>query len=267
MGYKGQGKKTQKQFPFQKANHNSTILSAHQLRMVEERGPKLIHACSLDHPCQVVWIDAHKCAPNSPFQATAMIFLPLLFHEGHTPPSDHDQQLSWPAGQHVLLQTDPSIWSHQTKAICLCKLHAQIVAKKKWHAQVQQLPSQFRQRDNPMHTSSHRIRKGWQHTAGDGTLACSPCLCLHSLDTPIILTQRQPQNLQLHSNQHLLLAQKNLSSNLDELTADYDVCIVESALRFVRARSDGVLDRVYMNLKARYQLSFSPGQDIELLIT
>ena len=50
MGKKRTGK-IQKQFPFQKANHNSTILSAHQLRMVEERGPKLIHACSLDHPC------------------------------------------------------------------------------------------------------------------------------------------------------------------------------------------------------------------------
>jgi len=28
-----------------------------------------------------------------------------------------------------------------------------------WHAQVQQLPSQFRQCNNPMHTSSHRIRR------------------------------------------------------------------------------------------------------------
>jgi hypothetical protein len=63
MGKKRTGK-IQKQFPFQKANHNSTILSAHQLRMVEERGPKLIHA---------------------------FFSLPLLFHEGHTPASDHDQ--------------------------------------------------------------------------------------------------------------------------------------------------------------------------------
>ena len=44
-------------------------------------------------------------------------------------------------------------------------------------------------------------------------------------------------------------------------TADYDLCTAEPALRFVRARSDGIIDRVYMNPKARYQLSFSHGQE------
>ena len=43
-------------------------------------------------------------------------------------------------------------------------------------------------------------------------------------------------------------------------TADYDLCTAMRT-RYVRARSDGIIDRVYMNPKARYQLSFSHGQE------
>jgi len=134
-----------------------------------------------------------------------------------------------------------------------------------WHAQVQQLPSQFRQCNNPMHTSSHRIRR-----AGSTLPVMALLLVLMSV---LALSRHTNHSHAKTTTKPATTQQLAFTTSTEESafqlgrTADYDLCTAEPALRFVRARSDGVLDRVYMNLKARYQLSFSPGQDIELLIT